>query len=75
MTYHIIKNIGDETYKPSDGFVNFCKENEDVVIDEIKKLYSEGIPDTNEIKLKLKTYKNRYYIISKNMRGTKIENE
>jgi len=76
MTYHIIKNIGNETYKQSDGFVNFCKENEDVVIDEIKKLYSESMPDTTEIKLKLKkTYKNRYYIISKNMRGTPIENE
>lgn len=72
MTEHIIKNIANEKYKPSDGFANFCKHNAELVLKEIKNLYCDGSYDGNEIKAKLKkTYKNRYYIISKNMKKIK----
>jgi len=72
MTEHIITNIVNEKYKPSTGFINFCKHNSELVLKEIQRLYSEGIYTGNEIKVKLKkTYKNRYYIISKNMKKIK----
>jgi hypothetical protein len=63
---HIKENIykEKETFKPSDGFNEFCKSNVDLLKIEINNLFQNGITDTNEIKMKMKkTYKNRYFII------------
>jgi hypothetical protein len=77
MIEHIIKNIVNEKYKPSVGFVDFCKENTDLLFEEIKILNNDGVIDINDIKLKIKkTYKNRYFIIIKNIKikNTEITN-
>ena len=64
MDKHIINNSKNESYKPSDGFDNFCKENLDLLKIEVNKLISYNITDVTEIKNKIKkTYKNRYFMI------------
>jgi hypothetical protein len=64
MDKHIINNSKNESYKPSNGFDNFCKENLDLLKIEVNKLISYNITDVTEIKNKIKkTYKNRYFMI------------
>ena len=64
MDKHIINNSKNESYKPSDGFDNFCKENLDLLKIQVNKLISYNITDVTEIKNKIKkTYKNRYFMI------------
>ena len=59
-----IKNIISRDSKPSDGFDDFCKNNKDILNDEIKSLCKNGLTDSNEIKNKIKkTYKNRHFLI------------
>jgi hypothetical protein len=66
MDEHIYSNIAHDDYKPSDGFDHFCKENVDLLKEEITKLYKSGLKESIEIKNKIKkTYKNRYFIIIK----------
>jgi hypothetical protein len=61
---HISENYKKEDYKPSNGFEIFCKENMDLLQDEIKRLINYNITDKTEIKNKIKkTYKNRYFIL------------
>lgn len=61
---HIKINISNDDYKPSDAFDSFCKENMDLLKEEIKRLYNIGINNHIIIKNKIKkTYKNRYFII------------
>jgi hypothetical protein len=63
MDSHIQSNINEEDFKPSDGFESFCKENMDVVQQEVNILCKNGINNPTEIKNKIKkTYKNRYYL-------------
>lgn len=63
---HIKSNIGN---KPSECFSEFCKENIDELQTEINRLFSGGLTEASEIKNKIKkTYKNRYFIISKNIK-------
>jgi len=63
MDTHIQANINDEDFKPSDGFESFCKQNMDVVQEEVNILCKNGINNHVEIKNKIKkTYKNRYYL-------------
>jgi hypothetical protein len=59
-----IKNIISRDSKPSDGFDDFCKNNKDILNEEIKSLCKNGMTDSNEIKNKIKkTYKNRHFLI------------
>jgi hypothetical protein len=63
---HIKENLNNEkdSYKPSEGFNEFCKSNVDLLKIEIKNLFLNGITNKDEIKMKMKkTYKNRYFII------------
>jgi hypothetical protein len=61
---HIKSNIGN---KPSECFSQFCKENIEELQTEINRLINSELKETAEIKDKIKkTYKNRYFIISKN---------
>lgn len=64
---HIKNNINDKEFKPSDGFTHFCTQNTDLLKEEIKRLVKIGITDSTEIRNKFKkTYKNRYFILTKN---------
>jgi hypothetical protein len=61
---HIKSNIGN---KPSECFSQFCKENIEELQIETNRLINSELKETAEIKDKIKkTYKNRYFIISKN---------
>ena len=57
MDQHIKKNT-----KPSIGFIDFCKQEKDVIGNEVDKLFKLGVTDVKEIHDKIKkTYKNRYF--------------
>lgn len=59
---HIKNSISDENYKPSEGFLDFCKKNREPLKEEIQNLMINGLNKT-EIQSKIKkTYKNRYFI-------------
>jgi hypothetical protein len=63
MDDHINKNMNSGNFKPSDGFDEFCKENIDLLKEQINALCKAGFTDSNEIKFKIKkTYKNRYFL-------------
>ena len=67
MDDHIMINIVKSDYKPSVAFNEFCQENIKLLQEEVSRLCKSGLTDKNEIKRKVKkTYKNRYFIISKN---------
>jgi hypothetical protein len=61
----IITSMRQIDYKPSDGFVDFCKTNMDILKNEVTRFVVEhNINDIEFIKNKIKkTYKNRYYMI------------
>jgi hypothetical protein len=64
MDDHIKTKISEQDYKPSDGFDEFCKNNMELLKEEVQTLCSNGFTDSNEIKQKIKkTYKNRYFLI------------
>tara|TARA_A100001035_G_scaffold157923_1_gene124912 strand:+ start:4859 stop:5377 length:519 start_codon:yes stop_codon:yes gene_type:complete len=57
----------NKDFKPSDGYNNFCKDNVEILTNEIKNLFKKYNFITKEfliLKFK-KTYKNRYYRISR----------
>jgi hypothetical protein len=61
---HIIQNVNNTDYKPSDGFSVFCKENIEILQEEVNRLYKCGLTNHIEIKDKIKkTYKNRYFML------------
>ena len=58
---HILAN---KNSKPSDGFLEFCKSNMELLKEEISRLMKTGIVDKDAIQSKVKkTYKNRYFIM------------
>lgn len=64
MDKHIVNNINNKDYKPSEGFSLFCKEYFEILKEEVNRLCKAGFTDHNEIKDKIKkTYKNRYFIL------------
>jgi hypothetical protein len=66
MDNHIKSNIIDKNYKPSVGFDEFCKDNIELLREEVNILIKNGFTDSEEIKRKIKkTYKNRYFLINK----------
>jgi len=67
MDEHIMRNITKPDYKPSNAFNEFCQEHINLLQEEVTRLCKCGFTDKNDIKSKVKkTYKNRYFIISKN---------
>ncbi len=67
MDNHIHSNIKDVEFKPSTGFDQFCANNVDILRNEIQDLRKSGLCESKEIQDKFKkTYKNRYFIISRN---------
>jgi hypothetical protein len=74
MDQHIIKNITKKEYKPSEGFVDFCDTNIELLKEEVSRLFEEeGLQkDAKIVEKKMKkTYKNRYFIIVSNSTTTK----
>ena len=64
MDSHIKNHINDAEYKPSEGFDRFCKENIELLKEEVNMLCKNGFTDSQKIKQKIKkTYKNRYFIL------------
>ena len=64
MDQHILSNIKNDNYKPSEGFDDYCKEYIDILKDEVTRLCKSGIINSVEMKNKIKkTYKNRYFIL------------
>jgi hypothetical protein len=60
---HINNNIHLENFKPSEGFNDFCKNQPELLKQEVFTLYRAGMTDSDEIKNKIKkTYKNRYFL-------------
>ena len=66
MDTHIMGGINDKNkYKPSDGFDDFCQKNTETLKKEIETLIEKNIEST-EIMAKIKkTYKNRYFMLTK----------
>jgi hypothetical protein len=53
-----------EDKKPSISFLHFCKDNKDLLKEEIESLFKLGFTDVKEIQYKIKkTYKNKYFSI------------
>lgn len=66
MDNHIIRNMSNENYTPSKGYSEFCPIHIDIIRSEINRMLEIGI-STEDISVKFKkTYKNRYFIISRN---------
>jgi len=62
MDSHIFSGRNKKDYKPSEGFVDFCKTNTEDLKEEIGRLLENDM-DSSEIMNKIKkTYKNRYFI-------------
>lgn len=62
MDRHIINNNS----KPEAAFLQFCKDNEDVLRQSVAKICGQGINDSQQIQEKIKkTYKNRYFLLIK----------
>ena len=75
MDQHIITNITKKEYKPSEGFVDFCNTNVELLKEEVTRLFEEeGVQkDAKVVEKKMKkTYKNRYFIIVSNS-TTKVD--
>ena len=68
MDVHIQNEIGEEDYSPAQGFDEFCEAHKEILREEIKNLMkSENKLNADELSNKIKkTYKNRYFIISRN---------
>ena len=61
---HIVRNMGNDDYKPSDGFQHFCSNNMDILKAEVARLMAQNMKDPGQIREKIKkTYKNRYFIL------------
>jgi hypothetical protein len=65
MDEHIANGVRDSDYKPSDGFVDFCRNSVDLLKEEVTRLLiNHNINDVNFINEKFKkTYKNRYFML------------
>jgi hypothetical protein len=63
MDVHITKQMQVAAYKPSNGFINFCEQNEDTVKESINELIKNKMNSQDIITKIKKTYKNRYFIL------------
>lgn len=66
MDTHISKYMNQIDFTPADGYVDFCQNNITIINDEINRLSREGGLNPKDFVGKFKkTYKNRYYIMSR----------
>jgi hypothetical protein len=68
MDEHIKTSLAEDAeFKPSDGYSEFCEKNILVLRTEIQRMVADNIMDKKDIAEKIKkTYKNRYFMITKN---------
>jgi hypothetical protein len=72
MDKHIIQNMNIKDYKPSIGYEDYCKLNINLLKEDILSMHQLNMSN-DDIKLKIKkTYKNRYFIISRNIEKFKL---
>jgi hypothetical protein len=65
MDEHILSKIESKKFKPSESFDDFCKNNIDLLKEEVTLLCNNGNINSAEIKQKIKkTYKNRYFLLA-----------
>ena len=66
MDKHIIENLNKDGYTPAKGYDMFCEENTDLLSREIVQLVKTSAIDAKQLADKIKkTYKNRYFIVSR----------
>lgn len=66
MDLHISSSISNDDFTPAGGYCDFCENNQDVILEEIRSMMKQKSLSTDDISSKIKkTYKNRYYIISR----------
>ena len=66
MDNHIRENIENSEYTPAKGYDGFCEEYKDLLAREIANLFKTKTINADDLSLKIKkTYKNRYFIISR----------
>ena len=66
MDKHIIDNLNKDGYTPAKGYDMFCEENTDLLSREIVQLVKTSAIDAKQLADKIKkTYKNRYFIVSR----------
>ena len=72
MDEHIEKNYNNDGYTPASGYSTFVENNKDLLLTEIQRLFAENgnTLAAEDIQHKIKkTYKNRYYLYSRNTQG------
>ena len=68
MDSHILENIQNENFTPAESFDNFCENSRTILLDEIKNTMQKVNLSKDEMTHKIKkTYKNRYFIVSRKM--------
>ncbi len=67
MDEHIKQNVDNNDYSPANGFDSFCKSNTNILAAEIRRICAENENINAKVLTKKikKTYKNRYYLYSK----------
>lgn len=70
MDTHIHNNIKKDGFKPSTGYSDFCETNVEIIRDEVAKMCFGELSVDEIIQKFKKTYKNRYFIISRNTQHT-----
>lgn len=76
MDKHILHNMKRDDYTPASGYSSFCLENVNTLKIEIKRLLNNETISPDRISHKIKkTYKNRYFIISRNISKNKDSQE
>lgn len=72
MDTHIKIHYIDVDYQPKKGFIEFCKDNIDLLKESIKIICENGCKDSILIEEKIKkTYKNRYFIFKNTLINNK----
>lgn len=66
MDEHITDNMNNDDYTPANGYDSFCEEERELLSREITNLMKTKKLDAQDLASKIKkTYKNRYFIISR----------
>ncbi len=63
---HISLASSNDEFTPAGGYCDFCENNQDIILEEIRTIMKHKSLSPEDLTYKIKkTYKNRYYIISR----------
>ena len=66
MDTHISHASSNDEFTPAGGYCDFCENNQDIILEEIRSIMKHKSLSPEDLTYKIKkTYKNRYYIISR----------